>query len=243
MLRQKYLFLLIILIFLCFSGIANGKLLFRDDFEGDTIGEAPKNFEKIDNPSNAASFKIDIVKDPEGKSGKVAHTFNYALYVPKSADRDNWADWVWEWDWMWKEKGFPGTAFRITGTKYYHISPRDDNNSVGFWYYDGAWTQIGALMQYDFGFNVWNRFQVTAKGNKITLKIKRRDDAKPFANIDPILEATDDKLKKGPASACGTNTDAWVDNFILGEVESDLSFAVDLSGKLTTMWGKIKDQN
>jgi hypothetical protein len=243
MLRQKYLFLPVILIFLCFSGIANAKLLFRDDFEGDTVGDAPKNLEKIDNPTNAANFKVDIVKDPEGKSGKVAHTFNYALWVPKSADRDNWADYVWEWDWMWKEKGFPGTAFRITGTKYYHISPRDDNNSVGFWYYDGAWNQIGALLQYDFGFNVWNRFQVTAKGNKISLKIKRRDDEKPFANIDPILEATDDKLKKGSASVCGTNTDAWMDNFIIAEAESELSFAVEQSGKLATMWGQIKDQN
>ena len=241
--KQRYLCLLVMFIFLCFNTFAYGKLLFRDDFEGDTVGDAPKNFEKIDNPTNAANFKSDIVKDPDGKSGKVAHTFNYALHIPKSADRDNWTSWTWEWDWMWSEMGFPGTAFRITGNKYYHISPRNDNKSVGFWYYDGNWNQKGALVQYDFGLKTWNRFQVVADGDKFTFKVKRRDDTTPFAKIKPLIEVQDNTLTKGPVSACGTNTDAWMDNFILGELESDLTFAVDQSGKLTTTWGKIKDQN
>ena len=238
MLKQKCLCLIGILLIFCCA--ANGKVFFKDDFEGDTVGSAPKNFEKNDNPTNAANFKIDIVKDPEGKSGNVAHTFNYALYIPKSADRDNWANFVWEWDWMWKEKGFPGTAFRITGTKYYHISPRDDNKSVGFWYYDGNWNQNGNLVQYDFGLNVWNRFQVTAEGNKITLKIKNRSDATPFASIKSVLEVTDDNLKKGTVSVCGTNTDAWMDNFIVAESEGDLLSAIEPKYKLSVTWGDIK---
>jgi len=238
--RRLCLCLIIIGFLLIFGGIANGKLLFKDDFEGDTIGDAPKNFEKIDNPTNAAGFKIDIAKDPDGKSGKVTHTFNYALCVPKSADRDNWADWTWEWDWMWSEMGFPGTAFRITGTKYYHISPRNDNKGVGFWYYDGGWNQKGALAQYDFGLKTWNRFQVVAAGDKFTFKIKRRDDETPFAKIKPLIEVQDNTLAKGPASVCGANTDAWMDNFIIGETEDDLSFPVEPMGKLAITWGTIK---
>jgi len=238
--KQICLCLIVIGVLLAFNGVVNGKVLFKDDFEGDTVGTAPKNFEKSDNPTNAAGFKIDVVKDPSGKSGNVAHTFNYALYIPKSADRDNWADWTWEWDWMWSAKGFPGTAFRITGTKYYHISPRDDNASVGFWYYDGNWNQKGALVKYDFGLNTWNRFQVTAKGNKITLKIKKRDDLTPFASIKPLMEVTDDSLKKGPVSVCGTNTDAWMDNFTIAESEADILAAVKSKDKLSATWASIK---
>ena len=86
MLSRVCLYLIIIGILLAFNGVVNAKILFNDDFEGDTVGSAPKNFENSNNPTNAAGFKIDITNDPEGKSGKVAHTFNYAIYVPKSAD-------------------------------------------------------------------------------------------------------------------------------------------------------------
>jgi len=230
-------------ILFAFNSIANAKLLFNDNFEGDTVGAAPKNLEKADNPTNAATFKMDIVNDPEGKSGKVAHTFNYALYIPKAADRDNWADWVWEWDWMWSELGFPGTAFRITGTKYYHISPRNNNKDVGFWYYDGGWNQKGGLVQYDFVLKTWERFQVTAKGNKFTLKVKKRSDTTPFAAIKALMEVTDDSLKKGPVSVCGTNTDAWMDNFVIAESESDFLSAVKSNEKLSIAWGSIKKSN
>jgi len=240
MLNRLCLYLIIISISLAFNGVANAKLLFSDDFEGDTVGATPKNLEKRDNPTNAADFAIDIVNDPEGKSGKVAHTFNYALCVPKATDRDNWTDWVWEWDWMWSELGYPGTAFRITGNDYYHISPRNNNVDVGFWYYNGGWNQIGALVQYEFGLNTWNRFQVIADGNNFTLKVKRRDDATPFAEIDPLMEVTDSSLTKGPVSVCGTNTDAWMDNFIVAESEEDLIAAVNYSDKLPVTWGDIK---
>lgn len=240
MLNRICLYLIVIGILLAFSGVIDAKILFKDDFEGDTLGAAPKNLEKIDNPTNAAGFKIDIANDPEGKSGKVAHTLNYALYIPKSADRDNWTDWAWEWDWRWSVNGFPGTAFRITGTKYYHISPRDNNKDVGFWYYDGNWNQKGTLVQYDFGLNTWNRFQVTAKGSKFTLKIKKRSDATPFASIKALMEVTDVSLTKGPVSVCGTNIDAWMDNFTVAENENDLLSAVEPNAKLSITWGSIK---
>jgi len=233
---------MIVMVLLFLVNVTNAKLLFRDDFEGDTIGKAPKNFEEYKHAHNAGGHIVEISEDPEGKSGKVIHTFNYALYIPISTGRDNWGNWVWEWDWMWSAKGFPGTAFRITGNDYYHISPRDDNMGVGFWHFNGAWNQKGALAQYDFGLNVWNRFQVVANGENFTLKIKRRDDNTPFVKIAPIISVTDGTLKKGPVSVCGTNADAWMDNFILGEKETDLSFSVGSSGKLMETWGELKNR-
>lgn len=240
---KKIYYLIVIILFFISANVVNAKLLFRDDFEGDTIGSKPKNFEEYKHAHNAANFKIEVVKDPEGKSGKVVHTFNYGLYIPIAEGRDNWSNWIWEWDWMWSEKGFPGTAFRITGNNYYHISPRNDNANVGFWFWNGNWNQVGPLVQYDFGLNTWNRFQVIADGKNITLKIKRRDDTTLFSKIAPLLEVTDGNLQKGPLSVCGTNTDAWMDNFILGEAEIDLTFAVESADKLATTWGMIRNIN
>jgi len=241
MLNRRCLCLIVIsALLLAFGDIASGKVLFNDDFEGDVIGAAPKNFETIDNPTNFEDFSAEVVDDPKGESGKVAQTFGYAVYVPKADDRDSWADWIWEWDWMWSEAGYPGTAFRVTGNDYYHISPRNDNVSVGFWHYGGGWNQKGDLVEYDFGLNTWNRFQVIAKGNELTFKVKRRDDSTPFADIEPLIQVTDDNLQNGPVSACGTNTDAWIDNFIVAESEADLIAAVQPNGKLSITWGTIK---
>ena len=79
-----------------------------------------------------------------------------------------------------------------------------------------------------------------ATGNELTLKIKNRDDSTPFAQIEPLMQVTDDNLQNGPVSACGTNTDAWMDNFIVAESEDDLTAAVQPSGKLATTWGTTK---
>ena len=242
--ERRCLCLVIIGVWLGLSAVANGKPLFRDDFEGDAIGATPKNFEKYDHAHNEGNLKIEVVKDPEGKSGKVVHQFSYGYYIPKAAGSDGWTDWIWEWDWMWSQTGFPGTAFRLTDNEYYHISPRGDNINVGFWYWNGAWNQKGALAGYDFGLNTWNRFQVIAKGSEFTLKIKRRDDPTPFAKIKPLLEAKDDTLKKGEMSVGGTVAqDTWVDNFIVGETEADLTFPVEPMGKLATMWGALKNRD
>ena len=240
---RRCLYLTAIMASLVFGGVASGATLFRDDFEGDTVGNAPGNFEMYDHAANTGDFLLEIEEDPAGESGKVAHTFNYALWIPKAAGRDEWSDFIWEWDWMWARTGeYPGTAFRITGADYYHFSPRADNVNIGFWYYNGAWNQVGALVQYDFQTNIWNRYQVIANGNEISIKIKRRDDPAPFSEIDPLLAVTDNNLEKGPLSACGTNTDAWVDNLIVGETEADMTFPVESIGKLASKWGAIKEQ-
>jgi len=241
--KRRYLYLTAIMAFLAFGGVASGATLFRDDFEGDTVGDAPGNFEMYDHPATAADFALEIAEDPADESGKVVYTFSYGFWIPKAAGRDEWSDFICEWDWMWANTGeFPGTAFRITGADYYHFSPRDDNVSLGFWYYNGAWNQVGALVQYDFQTNIWNRYQVIANGDELSIRIKRRDDPTPFSEIDPLLAVTDDNLEKGPLCVMGANTDAWVDNFIVGETEADMTFPVESMGKLASKWGAIKGQ-
>ena len=65
-----------------------------------------------------------------------------------------------------------------------------------------------------------------------------------FAKIKPLLEAKDDTLKKGEMSVGGTvGQDTWIDNFIVGETEVDLTFPVEAMGKLATMWGASKNRD
>jgi len=242
--KQRCLYLAAIAALLVSSGVASGAVLFRDDFEKETVGAEPSNFEMYDHAHNKGGFRMEVEKDPADESGKVVHTFSYALWIPKAPGRDDWSNFIWEWDWMWANVGeYPGTAFRITDSDYYHFSPRANNMDIGLWYFNGDWNQIGALVQYDFQTNIWNRYQVTTDGNRFVMKIKRRDDPTPFADMDPLIEATDDSLVKGPMSSCGTDTDAWVDNFIVGEAEIDLSFSVEPRGKLAGIWAAIKTQD
>lgn len=125
--KRRCLYLTAIMALLAFGGGVRGAVLFKDDFEGDAIGKQASNFELYDHAHNAGNT-MEIEEDPNDESGKVAHTFNYALWIPKAAGSDDWGDFIWEWDWMWSNTGeFPGTAFRITGADYYHFSPRDDN--------------------------------------------------------------------------------------------------------------------
>ena len=242
----KYLIVILFGVLLTFGSIANGKTLFSDDFEGDTIGDPPKNFDKYEGegPHNRADFIMEVMEDPHGESDKVVHTYSTGLLLPKAEGRDDWTNWVWEWDWMWADLGYGGTAFRLTDDDYYHMSPRKDNVNVGFWIWQGAWEQIGDLAEYGFELDTWCRFQLTADGDTFTLKIKKRDDPTPFAKLKPILDMQDGTLEKGPMGVYGWNLgDAWMDNFIVGETEADMLFAVKPVAKLTAMWGAVKSQN
>ncbi len=241
MLKRECLCLVAIVFLLAFGSVASGAVLFSDDLEGDAVGAAPGKFEMYSHPHNGGSFSMEVAEDPAGESGKVIHTFGYALWVPKAAGRENWSDFICEWDWMWANTGeYPGTAFRITGENYYHFSPRADNVNLGFWYYDGGWNQVGDLVQYDFGTNIWNRYQVIMEVDQLSLKVKRRDDPTPFADIDPLIAVTDGNLVSGPISICGSDTDAWVDNVVVAESEEDILTAVEPGSKLSITWGSIK---
>ena len=243
MLGRKHGIVPAVSLLLIISLPAFGKILFEEDFEGDTIGAKPANFKKLDSPVNRAVATIKVVKDPDGKSGKTANMFNFALYVPKVAGSDDWTDWYWEWDWRWDTAGYPGNAYRIEDpSNWFHFSPRPDGISIHFWHYENANWVLTAEAQFPLEIDTWYRFQQIMQGDHHIVKIKERDDDTPFDKIDPAIEQKDKTYKKGSLRGLGTDPGStWVDNFIVYEDPKDI-LAVDSNGKLAVTWGKLKGE-
>ncbi|MBM3239266.1 hypothetical protein FJZ31_23485 [Candidatus Poribacteria bacterium] len=241
---KKYWLVTLISLLLSLPLSASGKILFEEDFEGDTIGKAPTNFERIDSPVNRANATIEVVKDPEGKSGKTAKMFNFALYIPKAAGRDDWTDWYWEWDWRWDTASNPGNAYRIEDpSNWFHFSPRSDKTTITIWHYANAgWVQAKQAT-FPIALNTWYRFQQIMQGDHHIVKIKELKDETPFDKIKPAIELSGDKTyKKGAVGGLGTDAGStWVDNFVLYEEPKDI-LAVNYHGKLSVIWGKLKEE-
>jgi len=243
MFKNKYFLVSILVILLSIPLPTFGKILFEETFEKDTIGKEPVNLEFMDCPVNRADASIEVVDDPDGKSGKSAKIFMFALYVPKVNGRDDWTDWYWEWDWRWDSAGNPGNAYRIKdGSNFYHFTPRSDGMSIMFYNYsNGNWGQL-AQATFPIKLNTWYRYQQTMQGDRHTVKIKERNDNTPFDNIKPAIEAKDGTYKKGAVGGLGTDAGStWVDNIIIYESPKDM-LSVDFSGKLSATWGGLKSR-
>jgi len=243
MFKNKYFLVSILVILLSIPLPTFGKILFEETFEKDTIGKEPVNLEVMDCPVNRANATIEVVDDPDGKSGKSAKMFMFALYVPKVNGRDDWTDWYWEWDWRWDSAGNPGNAYRIKdGSNFYHFTPRSDGNTIMFYNYsNGNWGQL-AQATFPIKLNTWYRYQQTMQGDLHTVKIKERDDNTSFDNIKPAIEAKDGTYKKGTVGGLGTDAGStWVDNIIIYESPKDM-LSVDFSGKLSATWGSLKSR-
>ena len=87
--------------------------------------------------------------------------------------------------------------------------------------------------------DVWYRCRIEVVGDDLIFKIKERDDETPFAEIKPLLEATDGNFDSGGIANGGI---AYVDNVVVGETEGDFTFAVQASGKLASTWGEMKSK-
>jgi len=230
----------IVFLLLSISLSAFGKILFEEDFEGDTIGKEPANLEKIDCPVNRADAKIEVVKDPDGKSGKTTKIFSFALYIPKVSGRDDWTNWYWEWDWRWDTASNPGNAYRIEdASNFFHFTPRTDGVTIMFYKYNGGWVQM-AQAGFPLELNTWYRFQQIMQGDHHVVKIKERNDDTSFDAIKPAIESKDDTYKKGAVGGLGTDAGStWVDNIVLYEHPKDI-LSVNQNGKLAVTWGKLK---
>lgn len=240
MLKNKHWTIPVVSLLLSISLPAFGAILFEEDFEGDTIGEEPANFELLEDcPINKAEATIEVVSDPDGQSGKTAKMTSFGLYIPKVAGRDAWTDWYWEWDWRWTG-GNPGNAYRIEDpSNFFHFSPRSDGVSLQIYRYNGNWNLM-TQEQFPLELNTWYRFQQIMQGEQHIVKIKERDDDTPFDEIEPAIEHEDGTYKKGAVGGLGTDAGStWVDNFILYEEPKDLQ-AVNSNDKLAAIWGKIK---
>ena len=234
--------MILLIALLGFPLLATGAVLFVDDLEEDTIGEAPKKWEHLE--FAAGNTPITVVQDPTNPGNKVVETTGIGIYIPKVAGRENWRDYYWEFDWMWENDSYVGTIYRVEGAEaHYHGSRRVGAVDVKIYTRkDGTWAEI-ATGQYPNENNVWYKHQLIIKGDKHEIRFKKSDDETPFGESDPVVEVTDGTFSSGPVGIMGiTEGAAYYDNIIVYEEPADLTTAVSPSGKLAQTWGSIKRQ-
>lgn len=234
--------ILLSLVFFVFCGMANGKMLFVDDFETDNIGEEPSNWEHLDFASG--NSVITIAEDPQDPQNKVAKTMGIGLYIPITDGREDWSDYIWEFDWMWENDSFVGTIYRVEDAEaHFHASRRTGAVDVQIYTRNaGNWALV-ASGQYPNENGVWYRHRLVIMGSKHEIYLKKRDDDTTFDELDPVVEADNDTFKSGPVGMMGiTNGVSYFDNMVVVENSQDLRNlqAVDHSGKLAITWGEIK---
>jgi len=244
---MKLLMLILAVGLICST--AYSKLLFRDDFEGDPIGKEPSKWFTVDKPPGDPPG--EVIQDPTDPNNKV-------LSPSKRGDRmgrvyvvgeQNWKDLVVEWDWYIVLDNCIGMVFRYQDRNNHYLLDRRAGwaqaNEVHFYKrVGGSWQRIGGA-PIDPKLNQlekWYRVQLKIEENKFSVKVKERDDPKPFSELAVLLEVTDDTFKEGyfGVYAGEKPASAYFDNVVVGEKEEDLSFPVDPKGKLATFWATIK---
>ena len=229
--------------FIC-CAVANGKVLFVDDFEEGKIDEELLNWEPMDYKQNKSH--PTIAEDPQDPGNKVAKSTGIWVYLPIANGRENWSDYVWDFDWMWEGNDFVGTLYRVENPDaFYHVSRRKNSVDFKLYTYNGNFAEI-ATGKYPNENNVWYSHRLILKGAKHELYIKERGDDTPFDELGPIAVAEDDTYKSGPVGMMGdggtVNGATYFDNIVVAETVQDIeSLAVEYHGKLTTTWAQIKD--
>lgn len=240
MMGNKIIFLALIFLICC--GVANGKVLFVDDFEKDSVGKEPSNWEHLEFASGNSKITIEV--DPTNPKNKVAKTTGIGLYIPKADGRENWSDYIWDFDWMWENDSYVGTIYRVEGSEaHFHGSRRQGATEIHIYTRKaGNWAKI-AGGTYPNENKVWYSHRLIIKGNKHQIFMKRKDDNTPFENLKPVVETENDMFKKGPVGMMGiTSGVSYFDNMIVFENLDDLRVLqpVNPSSKLSTVWGEIK---
>ena len=231
-------FLSLILTFgLLFSDIALGKVLFKDDFEAETIGKEPSKWTYVAGPQTG-----EIIKDPKDPQNKVFSCPRQAsgaygnIYV---VGENTWTDYIAEWDWMMgtpTNSGNFALVFRFQDQDhYYQVSARTDRQSVDMYARDNGWAEI-VVGNFPTPLEKWFRIQLVVKGNTYSYTMKEKSDDTPFAALGVIGKATDSMYGKGQF---GTESAGYIDNLIMAESEADI-LAVEPADKLATTWGRTK---
>ena len=244
----KFKAILWALAFFACCGVASGKVLFLDDFEKDEIGQEPSKWEHFDFFGGNSHFTIE--KDPTDSKNKLVKTTGIGQYIPNVAGRENWSDYIWDFDWMWENDSFVGILYRIEDAdNCFHASRRTGGTDFQIYACKGAWGGAIVTGQYPNELNVWYSSRLIIKGNKHELYLKERGDELPppdwHLKIDPVVEVENDMFKKGPVGMMGiTGGVSYFDNMVVVETLKDIAKlrAVDHRGKLTTTWGRIKNQ-
>jgi hypothetical protein len=236
------------LVGLLLSHTASAKILFQDDFEGDTLGGEPKKWQIVDKPGGDPPG--EVAKDPDDPANKTLITSlrgdrNGRIYV---AGDKNWADIVVRFDWyLSKEGNQHGTVFRYTDRNAHYLFDRRSpgaGNSLDFWRRQGGWTNFArAPLQTDV--KTWYTVLLTLKGDTFSAKMKKKSDSKPFSKLEAILTGKDGAFKSGYFGTYGSEETgvAYYDNVIVGESEDEVeaaALAVRPAGKLAATWAQMK---
>lgn len=244
--------LLSTLLFLAVSAFSKAEILFVDDFEKDQVGKEPSKWEKLNfAPGNST---ITVEQDPTAPKNKVAKTTGIGLYIPKVAGREKWRDYIWDFDWMWENDSFVGTIYRVEGAEkgaesHFHGSRRTGAVDVHIYTRKaGGWALV-AGGQFPNKNTVWYSHRLVMKGGKHQIFLKEREDKLPpvdwHLKLKPVVEADNDTFKTGPVGMMGiTSGVSYFDNMVVVESVEDLNRLrpVEPRGKLTTIWGRIKNQ-
>ena len=185
---QSKIFLSILLIFaLCFTFQTAGmaKILFEDDFEGDTIGKEPKKW-KYDPTAEVKDIgKVD--KDPLNPNNKVLT--NYGGHLADNGA--TYTDFVVEWDWMFHKDNNRNNSMGVrvqNANAHYQLSRRSGGNDWKIYMFNGAWNEIVTAV-FPTDIDKWYRVQLSVMGDEFIVKAKEKKDNTPFKELKQIGRA------------------------------------------------------
>ena len=225
--------------------IAFGAALFEDDFENETIGEMPSQWELF----GGAPGEAGVAEDPVDPGNKVffanspvwVDDLPEGAWAPKDQSFLNWTDYTFEGDFMVDDpsKLF---AFNYRTTDYdnmlHYNTRRWETGIVGLYKREnGEWSGTVAEVQRPTDAEAWYRMQVIVEGDHHILKLKEVDDPTYFSQIEPLIEVdvTGTDLTRGTINVMSYG---YVDNIIVYVGEP--SAAVEADSGLTSTWGSIK---
>ena len=224
------------------SSFVSGKILFKDNFEDDRIGQRPKNW--------AVGFEgkddAEVIQDPERGGNKVfsspteRHDVAGAIYI--TGKGENWTDYYVQWEMLFPKEFYMGIVFRFSeGESFYLLDRRSNTKQLDFWKRQGAWQNFGTSKDAQgLAIEQWWSFQLKVSGKDFEVKMKDTEkEKKDFKQLKPVLEATQDEFKKGDFGNYG-----WVllDNVVIATELDDFinPWAVSPDNNYVTTWSRIK---
>ena len=242
--RTKTVFFIIITMIatISVSSFVSGKILFRDNFEDDNIGQPPKNWE--------VGFKgkddAKVVKDPKRNGNKVfsspteRHDVNGAIYI--TGEGADWTDYYVQWEMLFPKEFYMGIVFRFSGGEsFYLLDRRSNSKQLDFWKRQGGWKNFGTSEDAQgLAIEQWWSFQLKISGKDFEVKMKdTKKEKKDFKQLAPVLEASQGEFKKGDFGNYGH---VLLDNVVIATELNDFinPWAVSPDNNYVTTWSQIK---
>ena len=224
------------------SSFVSGKILFKDNFEDDKVGQPPKNwvvgFEGKDDAK--------VVQDPERGKNKVfsspteRHDVAGAVYI--TGKGENWTDYYVQWEMLFPKDFYMGIVFRFSGGEsFYLLDRRQNSKQLDFWKRQGGWKNFGTSEDAQgLAIEKWWSFQLKISGKDFEVKMKdTKKEKKDFKQLAPVLEASQGEFKKGDFGNYGH---VLLDNVVIATTLNDFinPWAVSPDNNYVTTWSRIK---